>query len=490
MNITRLLQYICEESFQGRGDQIKEYAIATEALGRRPNFDPQTDTIVRVTVHSLRKRLLEVYQNEGAERPMRLFIPPGHYTPSFIRNIPPKRFIEHPPEALATTEPVQNDHPVDEQNPEPERSLAITPPAAQSSPVQFRRWLIICAVFIGAMTLGWRFWPRSGAAPRATTDAVASTTRVQPPVSQENIRTLMGTNRKPYIDRSGNVWTSGDYCQGGTNVVVPNQKIQGTEDGPIHLGGVRGIAHCIFPVPHGLYELRFHFAETSDLQAATRPATISINAGPATAVDVVDNAGGDGIATSTIVTGVTPENDGAIHVDFVSEVSLLNAVEILHAPSTKQMPVRILASTDGLTDSDKRVWSADRYFTGGRHGQPPESKNSANLGIYASNRVGRFRYNIPVVPLARYRVKLYFREPWFGEANGGNGGPGSRVFDVACNGLVLLKHFDILGEAGPKPLVKTFENVQATADGRIELSFMPVVNYPIVNAIEVLPEDK
>jgi hypothetical protein len=91
--------------------------------------------------------------------------------------------------------------------------------------------------------------------------------------------------------------------------------------------------------------------------------------------------------------------------------------------------------------------------------------------------------------MAHYRVRLYFREPWFGKENGGTWGPGSRVFDVACNGELLMKNFDILAEGGSAPVVKTFDNVQAGADGRIDLSFTPVVNYAVVNAIEVLPED-
>jgi hypothetical protein len=49
-NLARVLTYICEEHFQGRADQIKEYTIAVEALGRRADFEPQTDTIVRVSV--------------------------------------------------------------------------------------------------------------------------------------------------------------------------------------------------------------------------------------------------------------------------------------------------------------------------------------------------------------------------------------------------------------------------------------------------------
>jgi hypothetical protein len=204
----------------------------------------------------------------------------------------------------------------------------------------------------------------------------------------------------------------------------------------------------------------------------------------------VDDAGGNGIATSTVVTNVAPLNDGSIHIDYTSEVSLLNAVEILPASSAKQLPVRIVVGPKPYVDGDNQVWSSDRYFSGGRHGLPPESAKQGTLGLYEFDRVGRFRYSIPAVPRARYRVRLYFREPWFGKENGGIGGPGSRVFDVACNGEFLMRNFDILAESNSAPVVKTFDNIQASAGGRIELSFMPVVNYAVVNAIEVLPADE
>jgi hypothetical protein len=56
-----------------------------------------------------------------------------------------------------------------------------------------------------------------------------------------------------------------------------------------------------------------------------------------------------------------------------------------------------------------------------------------------------------------------------------------------CNGVALLKDFDILKEADSNSVVKTFDNVQATAQGKIEIIFSPVINYPLINAIEVLP---
>ena len=303
----------------------------------------------------------------------------------------------------------------------------------------------------------------------------------------------MGAARKPYVDHSGITWSAANYCQGGANVTVTPQKIEGTEDAPLYLGGVRGIAHCVFPVTQKLYEIHFHFAETTDLRRqASRLATLSINAEPPIGVDVVDDAGGIGIVTtSTVITGVAPLNDAA--------------------PSTSTSPVRSRCSTRSRSSRHAHrpvscqceLWldqhpisiaqtSSGRPIATSAEGGVAFTRGRINRGTwdcYESDRVGRFRYSIPAVPLAHYRVRLYFREPWFGKENGGLGGPGSRVFDVACNGEMLLKNFDILAEADSTPIVKTFDHIQATPGGRIELSFMPVVNYAVVNAIEVLPED-
>ena len=298
----------------------------------------------------------------------------------------------------------------------------------------------------------------------------------------------MGAARRPYVDHSGNRWASGDYCSNGVDVHVPDQKIGGTEDSYLYLAGTRGISHCIFPVKPGMYELHLYFAETSDLQAASRVATFSINAGPTIVVDVVDIAGGNGIATSLVVTGISPENDGTIHLDYISEISPLNAVEILPSTSDKLLPVRIVAASAPFTDDIGQRWLSDRYFNGGRRGLLPDKSKLQELGVFGQDRIGNFRYSIPVVPLEHYRVTLFFREPWFGKENGGFGGPGSRIFDVSSNGSPLLKNFDIMAEGEGRPVIKTFENVQASSLGKIELSFMPVVNYPLVNAIEVIPE--
>ncbi len=80
----RLLTFVCEKYFEGAIDEIKEYSIAVQALGRPESFDPQVDTIVRVTAHALRKKIEDYYASGGAEHAVRICLPPGHYVPKFI----------------------------------------------------------------------------------------------------------------------------------------------------------------------------------------------------------------------------------------------------------------------------------------------------------------------------------------------------------------------------------------------------------------------
>jgi len=89
-----LLKFIVEKSLSGNLDSIKEYTIATEALGRPSDFDPKADSIVRIQVQRLRKRLEEYYSDEGREDAVRIVIPSGHYIPEFRTHpepSPPKK---------------------------------------------------------------------------------------------------------------------------------------------------------------------------------------------------------------------------------------------------------------------------------------------------------------------------------------------------------------------------------------------------------------
>jgi hypothetical protein len=71
--LRRLLQYLWDH----RDEEISEYAIATEALKRRPDFEPRYDATVRVLVSRLRQRLKEFYEEDGAKLATRIVIPLG-----------------------------------------------------------------------------------------------------------------------------------------------------------------------------------------------------------------------------------------------------------------------------------------------------------------------------------------------------------------------------------------------------------------------------
>jgi hypothetical protein len=205
-NLTRVLKYICEERFTGRANQIKEYSIATEALGRRPDFDPNSDTIVRVTVHSLRKRLLEVYQNEGADRPMRLMLPPGHYDPQSV----PAAQLEPPGTLTPLPEGAHLTH-TDGAASVALDKVDIAWPTQPPARIRLWRWAVIALCVTIATSALWSV--RNQQNKGSHTLEFASVAGPLPP-PQAAIRALMGSHRQPYVDHSGVTWVTGNYCQG------------------------------------------------------------------------------------------------------------------------------------------------------------------------------------------------------------------------------------------------------------------------------------
>ncbi|HEX8881772.1 MAG TPA: hypothetical protein VF749_17140 [Candidatus Acidoferrum sp.] len=85
--LQRLLQYVTSKSTEGQLTHLKEYTIGIDVFGRGNSYDPKVDPVVRVEMHRIRQKLREYYQNEGANDPIFVEIPTGHYVPSIgIRN--------------------------------------------------------------------------------------------------------------------------------------------------------------------------------------------------------------------------------------------------------------------------------------------------------------------------------------------------------------------------------------------------------------------
>jgi adenylate cyclase len=75
------VRFILEETLAGRHEGLTQVAIATRVFGRREDFDPTIDPIVRIQAGRLRRSLERYYLMSGASDPVRIQLPRGTYVP-------------------------------------------------------------------------------------------------------------------------------------------------------------------------------------------------------------------------------------------------------------------------------------------------------------------------------------------------------------------------------------------------------------------------
>jgi hypothetical protein len=289
--------------------------------------------------------------------------------------------------------------------------------------------------------------------------------------------------------------------------VHPAEKILRTLDPDIYRHLRLGDFRYDIPLRPGSYELHLHFAETglADFISAEssgegqRVFRVSANGKRVLDMfDVVSDAAGANVADERVFRDVSPAKDGFLHLEFGSfrGAPMLSGIEVLPVSAGKVRPVRIRAGwSSSWRDSAGQQWQPDTYFLGGnalvRRTNPVRESESIppDIALYASERWGHFSYAVPVAD-GHYRVTLRFCEGHYGRHNTGVGGLGSRLFDVYCNGVALLRSFDIYEEAGGegRPVSRTFSDIRPTAQGKIVLDFVPVVGMACVNGIEVVED--
>jgi hypothetical protein len=77
--LRRLLRFLAEKSAAGEADQLKEYAVAIDGLGKSPSYDPRQNSAVRIQVGRLRQRLAEYYRTEGKADELIIDLPKGRF---------------------------------------------------------------------------------------------------------------------------------------------------------------------------------------------------------------------------------------------------------------------------------------------------------------------------------------------------------------------------------------------------------------------------
>lgn len=101
--LTTLLQYLGNQSVDEPDHQLKEYTIAVDVFKRGSEFDPRTNSIVRVEAKRLRNKLREYYETEGKSDRVLIDLPKGHYRVDF--SYAPRKVASSPPDSQ--TEAVQ-----------------------------------------------------------------------------------------------------------------------------------------------------------------------------------------------------------------------------------------------------------------------------------------------------------------------------------------------------------------------------------------------
>ena len=75
----RLFKYLAEKSLAGEADQLKEYTVGLDALGKPESYDPQQDSTVRIQSSRLRQKIIEYYQTAGQTDSVLIDFPRGHF---------------------------------------------------------------------------------------------------------------------------------------------------------------------------------------------------------------------------------------------------------------------------------------------------------------------------------------------------------------------------------------------------------------------------
>ncbi|HEV2578098.1 MAG TPA: hypothetical protein VGU25_12890 [Acidobacteriaceae bacterium] len=142
--LTNFLLYVCDRKLRGREEEITEYQIGIQALGRPQSFHTGEDNIVRNYARHLRRKLSEYFENEGIDEEITVEIPKGHYRPVFQHRV--RLNVLGPPE-------IDRIPPLD---PEPARA-SLDPEPVQPVDLHKKRrtlWLVLGLAFATLLAVG------------------------------------------------------------------------------------------------------------------------------------------------------------------------------------------------------------------------------------------------------------------------------------------------------------------------------------------------
>lgn len=497
--LAQLLQFVGRKYLDGQTDQITEYNIATEVFGRAKTSFDSTDSVARTEIYRLRKKLKEYYETEGKDHRVQILIPFRTYAPEFVfrDSLTPKQQSE-----IEELNSIPN-----EETAEAGEGANLTGAEATASGeraglgVSGRRRVLFAAVtaalliLVGFATL---YLLKRSNPEESNVKSASESSGFAQPVTQSNVATvplrlLAGYNGSPKVDTAGAYWEADRYFTGSAGFERPKAPVARTVD-PMLFDHWRTGGEFSYDIPlaPGIYELHLFFvAAPSDDQSQVFD--VICNGRPLlSSFDISADALGPNIADEKVFKDISPDKDGYLHLKFPAgrTTPLLNALELLPGLPHRQLPIRIVMQTAAITDHDGNVWRPDNYFQNGTLSSlPRQVSGTSDPSLYSQERYGHFTYSIPVDARGRYTLVLHFAELYWIPDASGKIGVGSRKFNVYCNGTTLLDNFDIFKEVGSlHSLTKTFNHLRPTPEGKLDLTFDPLVNFATISAIEVIDE--
>ena len=294
-------------------------------------------------------------------------------------------------------------------------------------------------------------------------------------------------NFEPYTDPRGNVWKPDTGIEDGNTIERGDIPIANTDMAPIYRAEHYAMTRFVQAVPDGDYTVRLHFAETFDgiTDKGQRVFSVKVQDKELKDLDIFAEVG---FAKALIKTFDVSVTNGKLTVLFISNIENpeINGIEILPRGAEAFKPIRINAgATAPYTDPDGNVWAPDTGIEGGAILDRGEIAvaNTKLQGVYRTEHYSMERFT-QALPNGNYTVTLHFAETFDGIS-----GKGQRVFSFKVQDKEV-RDFDVYAESGgfQRAIVKTFD--VAVTNGKLTIVFIPNIENPEINGIEILPARK
>jgi hypothetical protein len=144
-----LLRYIVKHTLAGEDHLLRERVIGSEVFGRRPDYEPGEDPVVRLRAAEVRKRLAQFYQSVTEPPEVHIEMPAGSYRATFRWRDEPG--VRNDPDHPTTSE---DSGKVDPQA-APSGSSKLTPhtPEPPSTASQSKAWRIYAALILAIFAM-------------------------------------------------------------------------------------------------------------------------------------------------------------------------------------------------------------------------------------------------------------------------------------------------------------------------------------------------